>query len=166
MVTDDDEALHGAFKNVFNATNFLLCCNHLRKDINRKLGQLKFDDKNKNLILDFIFGSQNDRSLSLVGSKNEEIFIERTNELIELIESTNESLSDDLNSYLVKLKLNKIFNYFCKIKWKVQDKHNLNDYYTTNDIESLNNKLKSLSERKKMICLRYLISLKAYRIIR
>ena len=42
----------------------------------------------------------------------------------------------------------KIFNNFYNIKWKLKDKHNLNDYFTTNDIESLNNKLKILSERR------------------
>lgn len=150
IVTDDDEALHSAFKNVFNSTNFMLCCNHLKKDIAKKLGQLKFDEKNKTAVLDFIFGSPNERSLSLIGSKNENDYINRTNELVELIQNSNENFGDDLNNYLVKLKLSKIFNNFCKIKWKIKQSTNINDYYTTNDIESLNCKLKSLSEKRKM----------------
>lgn len=150
IVTDDDEALHGAFKNIFSSSSFMLCCNHLKKDISRKLSQFKFDENNKKQILDYIFGTQNDRSLSLVGSQNENDFIDRTNELVEIIENTNEDFSIDLNNYLVKLKLNKIFNNFCRILWSIKDRLNLNDYYTTNDIEGTNCKLKSLSEKRKM----------------
>lgn len=150
IVTDDDEALHGAFKSIFKKTNFMLCCNHLRKDINRKLGQYKFDDDNKKVILDYIFGTHDDRSESLIGSQNEDEFIEKTNELIKMITDSKENFSADLNKYLIKLKLKKIMNNFCRIKWTSDEKNKINDYYTTNDIEGLNNKLKSLSEHKKM----------------
>ena len=33
IITDDDESIYGPFKKKFTNTDFMLCCNHLRKDI-------------------------------------------------------------------------------------------------------------------------------------
>lgn len=141
FISDDDPALHEAFKAIFPCSDFMLCCNHLQKDISRKLKEFKVDEPEKQDILKRIFGQQNDRSDSLIGSKTKTEFEDRANELLEHLEKYNHPTKDrDFSKYFENNKLPKIYNNFLKIKWKFSTK--LNDFYTTNDIEGINNKLK------------------------
>lgn len=35
VITDDDKSIRDGFQLVFNSCSFLLCCNHLKKDIHK-----------------------------------------------------------------------------------------------------------------------------------
>ncbi|CAF1099583.1 unnamed protein product [Brachionus calyciflorus] len=83
IITDDDEALHGAFKTVFTRTNFMLCCNHMRKDIYKILNDYNLKDEEKEEIIQLIFGINGDRSKSLITSEDSEIYADRANKLLE-----------------------------------------------------------------------------------
>ena len=45
-------------------------------------------------------------------------------------------------------KLRKLYNNFVKLKWRYESI--VKDYYSTNDVEGINNKVKELSVNKKM----------------
>ncbi|CAF1072770.1 unnamed protein product [Brachionus calyciflorus] len=83
FITDDDEALHGAFKTIFKETDFMLCCNHMRKDIYKILNEYRLHGDEKEEIIEIVFGSQNDRSQSLIASEDSSIYAERANNLID-----------------------------------------------------------------------------------
>ncbi|CAF1100815.1 unnamed protein product [Brachionus calyciflorus] len=77
IITDDDEGLNGALRKTFANTDFALCCNHIRKKIIRILSEFEIDDTDQEKILFLIFGSQNERNRSLIGSKSKKEYIER-----------------------------------------------------------------------------------------
>ena len=83
IATDDDESLHGAFRSVFTQTEFILCANHLRKDIKRKLAEFRIEEEQQMKILIDIFGQKKDRRASLFGSVDKHEFNERINIMME-----------------------------------------------------------------------------------
>lgn len=135
IVSDDDVALHQAFKTVFPKTKFMLCLNHLRKDILKKMNQYRVPEEKKNEIIDLIFGSNNKRGTSLIGSKNKDEFEDRINYLLGECKHKHPFLKHSFDQYLIKNKFKKIYNNFCKIKWKFESI--IKDYETTNDIKGI-----------------------------
>ncbi|CAF1145133.1 unnamed protein product, partial [Brachionus calyciflorus] len=79
FITDDDAAIRSAFKTVFKNSEFMLCCNHLRKDFLKIMNQFKVPEESKNEIIFKMFGSQNNRTESLIGSKDKQDFEEKSN---------------------------------------------------------------------------------------
>ena len=134
-ITDDDVALHKAFKTVFPNSKFMLCLNHLRKDIITKMNQYRVPDEKKNEIVNIIFGSDRERHLSLIGSKDKEDFENRMNYLLEECKHEHPCLKHTFDQYLIDHKMRKIYNNFCKIKWEFESI--ITDYLTTNDIEGI-----------------------------
>lgn len=61
FITDDDPALHEAFKSVFPDADYMLCCNHLQKDITKKLKEFNVEEADKLQILNRIFGDKKNR---------------------------------------------------------------------------------------------------------
>ncbi|CAF1078926.1 unnamed protein product [Brachionus calyciflorus] len=149
FITDDDDAIRGAFQQVFKNSEYMFCCNHLRKNLYRQFYQFDLEDEEKVKLIETIFGKLKNRKESLIGSGNKETFNERCNNLIrETKEIKHNFRITVLSEWLKKHLLNKIYKNFLKIIWK----HDCaaNDYYTTNDIEGINHKLKELSQRKQM----------------
>ena len=81
-ITDDDPALHGAFKSVLAETEFLLCCNHLRKDIAKILPQFSVKEHESEEILIEIFGTVESRKKSLIGSSSLDEYESRLQSLL------------------------------------------------------------------------------------
>ena len=133
VVTDDDVALHKAFKTVFPNSKFMLCLNHLRKDISKKMNQYRVPDEEKAEIVNLIFGSEKERNFSLIGSKNKNEFEDRLNYLLDECNFKHPCINHSFDQYLKDNKIRKIYNNFCKIKWEFESI--VNDYLTTNDIE-------------------------------
>lgn len=134
FITDDDEALHGAFKAVFKNSQYMLCCNHMRKNIVRKFNEFRLTDEEKEEYLELIFGNIKDRSSSLIASQTSEEYSERTNSLLEKLEKYKHPFRElTLDIWFLKYQVRKIYNSFTKIMWRHKSK--VNDYYTTNDIE-------------------------------
>jgi hypothetical protein len=139
IVTDDDVALHKAFKTVFPKSKFMLCLNHLRKDISKKLNQYRVPEEKKSEIINLIFGSDKNRDTSLIGSKNTTEYEARMNYLLDECNHKHPFLKHSFEEYIKDHKIKKIYNNFCKIKWRFESI--VTDYITTNDIEG-----------KKIIC--------------
>ena len=56
--TDGEEALYGAFKQVFPKAMHLLCSIHFRRNIKAKLHDLKIQEDNQEVVISDIFGKQ------------------------------------------------------------------------------------------------------------
>lgn len=97
FITDDDAAIHEAFKAVFPDSDYMLCRNHLLKDICRKLNEFRVDESDKNEINKKVFGGQSDRTSSLIGSCSIEEFEDRANVISSIL---NRSILNIKSQYL------------------------------------------------------------------
>ena len=141
FITDDDQGLHGAFKEIFKKSSFLLCCNHLWKDIIKRFRIFKLDLKQEEDLLEEIFGSNGKRENSLIGSPDEKTFEERSNIVVDKMNEFTH-YGKKLGDWFHKNKLKKIYKHFCKIKWKYSELSI--EYYTTNDVEGFFAKILSI----------------------
>jgi hypothetical protein len=83
VVTDDDPSIRKAFELVFTKAEFMLCCNHLRKDVCHEIN--KFGPKAKQAkeeIVQDIFGSPGNREDSLIASKDKDDFNNKLGSLL------------------------------------------------------------------------------------
>ncbi|CAF0799222.1 unnamed protein product [Brachionus calyciflorus] len=85
---------HGSFKAIFKETDFMLFCNHMRKDIFKILNEYKLEDEEKEEIIEIVFGNQKDRSQSLTVSTDSSIYAERANVLIDKLNEFNHPFKD------------------------------------------------------------------------
>ena len=137
FITDDDPGLHSAFQTVFPDSQFMLCRNHLKKDFQKVLGQFSVPDDARDELINEIFGSNGKREESLIGSENAQEFEERSNLILEkltIYERKYKTKIKSLDEWFYEYMLKKIYNNHSKIKWTHDT--NINNYYTTNDIES------------------------------
>ena len=73
----------------------------------------------------------------------------RSNEILDLLDKYKHPRKEQkLSEYFEQYKLKKLYNNFVKLKWRFESI--VKDYYSTNDVEGNNNKVKELSENKKM----------------
>ena len=152
-ITDYDESIRNAFKLVFNKCQFMLCCNHLQKDIAREMGKNGFDGITKNKVLEGIFGTSVNRKDSLIGSRNYTAYKNKLDELsIEWKEILNNK-SDNFTTYFLKNKAFKIYETVIRPNEEFYQSEQIRDnfmehYDTTNEIESINHKVKNEKENK------------------
>ncbi|RMZ97026.1 Mediator of RNA polymerase II transcription subunit 15 [Brachionus plicatilis] len=147
FITDDDQATRSAFKSVFNQSNFMLCCNHLRKNFIKALNEHKvFEEDQEKLIIE-VFGKKQERQNSLLGSKDNNEFYSRSDSLItKLKEFKHPYRNTDLSDWFQNNMVVKIFENFCEIIWS--NEHIGKNYYTTNEIEvrkGINHKIKEFT---------------------
>ena len=150
IITDDDQALHGAFKKVFTSTQFLLCCNHLVKDIERNLGNFLDSEKHKCRIIESIFGTRADRKRCLIASTSREEFESLLETLysewseIKKVSNCKKSFAD----YFRKRKEKKIFEHVVEPNFGFESTFAGGNYFTTNDVEAINSVIKALKHTK------------------
>lgn len=113
IITDDDESLKGALKKTFIKTDFLLSCNHIRKNIVKVLKEFELDECDQEKILFLIFGGQNERENSLIASKNKKQYIERLNLLTNYFETLKRRHNaKSFGDWFLEHKAKRIFDNF------------------------------------------------------
>lgn len=145
IITDDDKGLHGAFKTVFTRSQFMLCCNHLQKNIEQNLGRFNDAEIHQPQILKSIFGSQDDRTGALINCKTKEEYEKMLEPLLlqwEKISTKSEASS--FATYFLKYKKTQIYE---NVILPAQN-YNIDHFYTTNDVESMNKAIKAIKLNK------------------
>jgi len=148
IVTDDDPAIHSAFKECFPKTSFMLCCNHIKMNILNELEDYEIDEEEKEIIINKIFGRLTDRSDCLISSNDEKEFENRANDLLETMENypSKTVLNKTFKDYFEE-KAQKI--YASVVEPSLKFRNDLNPYQTTNDVESSHTCVKSRKEHRK-----------------
>lgn len=155
VITDDDSGLRNAFKLVFHRAEFMLCANHLRKDIITEMGQFDMTIIQKEKLLLDIFGEKGSRLKSLICSKNPEEYNDRVKNLA--IEWDNlkskKNPKRSFKDYFFKNKYDKILETVIKPNmnnFNVLTEDQVEQYFTTNDVESKNHDIKSYKDKRTM----------------
>lgn len=148
IITDDDSALHGAFKLVFKESNFVLCCNHMKKDIKRILGHFAIDENEKQEVLFSIFGNKLDRQDALIYADSYDDYKEKLKPLLHKWQDylcRTKPVNQTFKDWFAKHKLKKIYENIIKPNLDSLEK----TYWTTNYIKSLNQAIKELKDSRR-----------------
>ena len=115
MITDDDPALSDAFKSVFKKTDFLLCHNHIIRNILKHLNDFNISDEEKYSVIEKIFGNENNRDNCLVFSKNKEEFYRNLNLLTGKWKNINHKFKKQtFDDWFLKFIAEKIYEFIFK----------------------------------------------------
>ncbi|RNA25309.1 hypothetical protein BpHYR1_015724 [Brachionus plicatilis] len=101
----------------------------------------ELDEIDEEKILFLIFGSDKERDESLIASSNRIQYIERLELLSNYFDSIkHKSNASSFADWFLDYKAKKIYDFFVEPNRKFTDK--LNNYYTTNNVESFNKSIK------------------------
>lgn len=146
--SDEDKALRCAIRRHFPQSKMLLCLNHIRQNVLKKITSLKFPDALVSLILRDIFGTVQNRETSLVNSNSVKAFKKKYRRLKNNWSKENR-FDEKFIKWFEKNKIRKIKQYVLKPRLNFQNHPDL-QYYTQNTIESMNRVIKTLKNKKRL----------------
>lgn len=152
VITDDDSGLRNAFKLVFHKADFMLCANHLRKDISTEMGHFDMTKIQKEQVIFDIFGEQGNRSEALISCKSVEEYREKLEKLlVDWYEfKSNKNEKNTFKDYFLKNKYDKILDAVIKPNMRNYNPDQIDQYFSTNDVESKNHGVKSDKDKRVM----------------